>query len=105
MNDRMLSYISDQVKMVSKSLGLPTYDELVQEPPEPRGMDEINEELYERDDWRQFHVPVTQTRDGFYTILAKSAEDAEGLAWQRLRLARDVDGSFDRWDVGTAIEA
>jgi hypothetical protein len=105
MNETMVYHAARAVKLISESLGLPTIADAARDSSEAPSVDEINEDLYERDDLRQFHVPVTQVREGFYTILAKSAADAEGLAWQRLRLARDVDGSFDRWDVGTAIEA
>ena len=102
MNERSVAQLHRQMNMIYKSLGMPAIGE---EPPSSVDIDAQNEELYERDDHRQFHVPVLQVRNHFYSIMAKSAADAEAIVQERMRRAYNEDEVSDRYQVGPAIEA
>ena len=104
MNEHTLPHLHRQMNLIYKSLGMPTIDEPVDESV-PVSVDERNEELYDRDDQRQFHVPVLQVRNDFYSVMAGTAAEAELLIQERLRRSGEDQASHGRMQVGPAIEA
>jgi hypothetical protein len=94
------------MNLIYASLGMPTIEEdQAAATSSPPSIDERNEELYDRDDQRQFHVPVTQVRNDFYSVMAKSGADAEAIVQERMRRSGEDRASFGRIQVGPAIEA
>jgi hypothetical protein len=106
MNEHTLPLVHKQMNMIYKSLGIPTLEEsLAKEGSDPPSVDERNEELYDRDDHRQFHVPITLVRNTFASVMAKSAEEAEVIVQNRLRRQGEEPTSHASVQVGPAIEA
>jgi hypothetical protein len=106
MNEHTLPYMHRQMNLIYKSLGMPTIDETwAANASDPPSVDERNEELYDRDDQRQFHVPITMVRNTFCSVMAKSAEEAEVIVQERLRRTGEEPASHGRVQVGPAIEA
>jgi hypothetical protein len=94
------------MNMIYKSLGMPAIDGSLEDANSgPLSIDERNEELYDRDDHRQFHVPVTQVRNSFYSVMARSAADAEAIIQERMSRDRQEKDTYGPFQVGPAIEA
>jgi hypothetical protein len=105
MNEHTLPYIHKQMNMIYNSLGMPTIEEgLAAAGSDPPSVDERNEELYDRDDHRQFHVPITMVHSSFCSVMAKTAEEAEGIVQERLRRTGEEPSPHGRVQVGPAIE-
>jgi hypothetical protein len=94
------------MNLIHRSLGMRTMEHsLAAAGSGPPSTDERNEELYARDDQRQFHVPITLVRTTFSAVMAKSAEDAEAIVRERLRRTGEDPASHDSVQVGPPIEA
>jgi hypothetical protein len=94
------------MNLIYKSLGMPPIEQdQVATALGPPSIDERNEELYDRDDHRQFHVPVFQVRNSFYSVMAKCAADAESIIRERMNRDGKDGESFGACQVGPAIEA
>lgn len=94
------------MNLIYTSLGMPTIEEnLATTEPSPMSVDERNEELYDRDDQRQFYVPITLIRSSFSQVLAKTPEEAEAIVQERLRRSGEDPASHNSVQVGRAIEA
>jgi hypothetical protein len=106
MNESMVHHAARSVKLISDSLGLPTIAEVIHDDTAgPTASDEINEQLYERDELRTFRVPVTLTREGFVTVKARDAKTAENVANAVAAFADDIENAVQSESVGTAVEA
>lgn len=106
MNEHTLPQLHKQMNLIYQSLGMPTIEEsLAKAASDGPSVDERNEELYDRDDHRQFHVPITLVRNSFCSVMAKSATDAEAIVMQRLRRQGEDPTSHDGVQVGPAIES
>jgi hypothetical protein len=105
MNEHTLPHLHREMNLIYKSLGFPTIEESLAEAGSTPTIDERNEELYDRDDHRQFHVPITLVRNTFASVMAKSAEEAEVIVQNRLRRQGETPATHASVQVGPAIEA
>jgi len=89
MNEAIISHHVKQHKLITDSLGLST-------------IDEENEQLYSDECFSEFRVPVTVTRQGFMTLLARDAKSAERVADAAAAFADDIEDVVQTELIGRA---
>ena len=91
MNDSIIAQHAQAHKLITDSLGL-------------NAIDEENERRHNDEDYAEFRVPVTVTRQGFMTFLAPNAEAARRIANAAAAFTDDLEEVVQTELIGRAAK-
>ncbi len=91
MNEAIIAQHANAHKLITDSLGLPSFDE-------------ENERRYDEDGFHMFKVPVTITQRGTVEILANNPQSAENVVRFTAAISDDIKNVVQSERIGQAVK-